>query len=469
MKLLYEAPGLCLLTSLVISILLTAKGFPFWLASVVAGSVMLSLGFCSYDGTDEVLAILILCFLIGLSGSLWLTWRVTHEPKLPDRLTETAIVSFERPWGSKRALILKTAQGNYVAEVTPNLALREGDRIKVKASVLPLEKKTSGFNPYTYWRARGVSGRLVGLQLLKSNKGRTFSLYCWRSILRKWVLLNFPLRVRGYLLALLFGVKDPDLAQVHARWGTSHLLAVSGFHVALVVGIVFRALRRTRWKVQISLFLLFLYLAFTGFAASAMRAGIMVAFILMGKLIGRPMKAIQAVSLAAVCLLLWRPWFVWDVGWKLSVLSALAIGCIDIFPKRFSLLLSSAFLWTITAGIVLVTFKTLPIAGLITNIFAIPIFAILFMAVLLSVPIALLPYGLGATVISFVEKSILAFEYVLNWMTSFVSMSIVDTWHWPFISLAVFFIILARKLELGCLRSVCVTICGLMLYGVLLS
>jgi len=469
MKLFYEAPGLCLLASLVISIPLAAKGFPFWLASLLAGLMMLSLGFCSFDGADEGFGILILCFLIGLSGSLWSTWRVADEPKLPHKLTETAVVVFERPWGNKRALILKTVKGNYLAEATSNLALKEGDRLYIKASVLPLEKKASGFNPYTYWRARGVRGRLVGLQVLKSHRGQYFSIYCWRSLLRKWVLLNFPLRIRGYLLALLFGVKDPDLARAHARWGTSHLLAVSGFHVALVVGIVFQALRRMKWKVQISLFLLFLYLAFTGFTASAMRAGIMVAFVLIGKLIGRPMKAIQAVSLAAVCLLLWRPWFVWDVGWKLSVLSALAIGCVDVFPKRFSLLLSSVFLWTITAGIVLTTFKTLPIAGLITNIFAIPVFALLFSAVLLTVPVSLLPFNLGAIIICIVEKLILMFECILNWITSFVPMSIVDPWHWPFISLAVFFIILAKKLELDHLRSLCATICGLICYSVLLS
>jgi len=63
-------------------------------------------------------------------------------------------------------------------------------------------------------------------------------------------VVELSVKGTGIFTGLLFGVKDPDLAQVHARWGTSHLLAVSGFHVALVVGIVFRALRRTRWKVQ---------------------------------------------------------------------------------------------------------------------------------------------------------------------------------------------------------------------------
>ena len=45
--------------------------------------------------------------------------------------------------------MFKTAKGKYVADVSPSLALREGDSIEIKASILPLENKSTGFNPYT--------------------------------------------------------------------------------------------------------------------------------------------------------------------------------------------------------------------------------------------------------------------------------------------------------------------------------
>ncbi len=469
MKLLYETPCLCLLVSFMVAVLLAGKGFPFLLSSLIAGFIMLALGFCSYDGTPHAFYVLVLCFVVGLLGSSFLAYRVGNELILADRISEKAVVAFERPWGSKRAVVFKTAKGKYVADVSPSLALREGDSVEIKASILPLENKSTGFNPYTYWRSRGVRGRLVGLQTTKSRKAYSFSLYRWRSFLRRWVLLNFPPRVRGYLLTLLFGVKDPDLAQLHSKWGTSHLLAVSGFHVALVVGIVFRALKKAKWKVQISLLLLFFYLAFTGFAASAMRAGLMTAFVLIGKMIGRPIRTLQAVSLAAVCLLLWRPWFVWDVGWKLSVMSALTIGCTGIFSKRISLLTSSALLWMVTAGIVLTIFGSLPVVGLFSNLIAIPVFALLFFVVLLSTPLVILPFGLGTLVVWFAEKALLVFEWLLNFLASFMPMSITEPWHWPIISIAILFVILTKRLNFGFFRSICVSSCGLVVYMILLS
>jgi len=136
---------------------------------------LLALGFCSYDGTPHAFYVLVLCFVVGLLGSSFLAYRVGNELDLADRISEKAVVAFERPWGSKRAVVFKTAKGKYVADVSPSLALREGDSVEIKASILPLENKSTGFNPYTYWRSRGVRGRLVGLQTTKSRKAYSFS------------------------------------------------------------------------------------------------------------------------------------------------------------------------------------------------------------------------------------------------------------------------------------------------------
>lgn len=469
MKLFREAPCLSLLLSLVISILLTGKGFPFWLSGIVSGFIFLGLGFCAYDGTPNSSYIFILCFVVSMFGSLWSSYRVETDLFLSGRLAEKAVVAFERPWGGKRAVVFKTPKGKFVGFTSPSLALKEGDSVGIKASVLPIERRNIGFNPYTYWRSRGVVGRLVGLQVKKSRKSSPLSVFRWRSSLKEWILLNYPPRIRGYLLAMLLGVRDPELVKLHSSWGTSHLLAVSGFHVALLVGVIFSTLRGSRLKVQISILFLFVYLVFTGFAASATRAGLMVTFALIGKLIGRPIKLLQAVSLAAISLILWRPWFVWDIGWKLSVMSALTIGCMDIFPKKFLPFILSSLLWVVNAGCVLATFGTLPLAGLVINPIAIPTFGILFLTVILFAPFAFLPFEMGRPFLFLTEGVLVAVERVLNLISSLMPATFTEVWPWPFISLGIFFIILAKRLNFNNFRNFCLSCCGLFVYILLLS
>jgi len=429
----------------------------------------LGFGFCAYDEAPNSSIILILCFVVSMFGSLWSSYRVEADLSLSDRFAGKAVVAFERPWGGKRAVVFKTPKGKFVGFTSPSLAIKEGDSVGIKASILPIERSNVGFNPYAYWRSRGVVGRLVGLQVKKSRKNSPLSVYRWRSWLKEWILLNYPPRMRGYLLAMLLGVRDPELVKLHSSWGTSHLLAVSGFHVALLVGVIFSALRGFRLKVQISILFLFVYLTFTGFAASATRAGLMVTFALIGKLIGRPIKLLQAVSLAAISLILWRPWFVWDVGWKLSVMSALTIGCMDIIPKKSLPFLLSSLLWLITAGCVLTAFGTLPLAGLVINPIAIPMFGILFLIVILFAPFALLPLEMGRPFLLLTEGVLVAVERALNWISSLMPATLTEVWLWPFISLGIFFIILAKRLSFNNFGNICLPSCGLLIYMLLLS
>jgi competence protein ComEC len=95
-------------------------------------------------------------------------------------------------------------------------------------------------------------------------------------------------------------------------------------------------------------------------------------------LAGRPSSGINSVSVAGGLLLLINPWVFWDVGWRLSVISALilcSIGQRGSSPLRG--LAASLAVWMGTAGEAAAAFEAIPVSGLILNLFALPAFSFL--------------------------------------------------------------------------------------------
>ena len=114
-----------------------------------------------------------------------------------------------------------------------------------------------------------------------------------------------------------------------ARTGTSHLIAVSGSHLALVaglVGVVGQALgaRRVPRAAAVAV-LMGAYVLFTGCAASAMRSFVMVACSLLAGLGGRRSHGLSGLALSAVGLCALDPGIAFDLGFQLSAASVLFI------------------------------------------------------------------------------------------------------------------------------------------------
>lgn len=133
--------------------------------------------------------------------------------------------------------------------------------------------------------------------------------------------------------------------------------------------------------------LLWGYVIMAGGAASALRAALMIQVMLLGSFLGRGANPLNSVAVAATLLLLWRPWWFWDVGWRLSVLAALTLASLNRFSGWWRAFLASPLVWTVTAGQAAWTFNSVPVAGLIVNLAALPLFAVLLpLAAVASVP-----------------------------------------------------------------------------------
>lgn len=138
---------------------------------------------------------------------------------------------------------------------------------------------------------------------------------------------------RAFLLSLLLG-EDPsgerEVAAMFARAGLSHVLAISGVHVAVVVAVGLFLLRVVREPGRIEPLIVALlvlgYLVLVPAEAPVVRSGILAIVLTLARFAGRRYDALPLLLWASAALAVWRPLDVWSLGYQLSVgLSALLV------------------------------------------------------------------------------------------------------------------------------------------------
>jgi competence protein ComEC len=136
------------------------------------------------------------------------------------------------------------------------------------------------------------------------------------------------------------GATDKDLNDIFARTGLSHIVSISGSHIAvLVVILVYFFLAIGFWR-QHLLFLvsvfLFFYIIMIGAPAAAVRSLIMGVMILWGIHLGRIGNLQTALLFAAFAMLLFNPLLLrYDIGFQLSFLAVFAIVFLHPYFIRF--------------------------------------------------------------------------------------------------------------------------------------
>lgn len=114
--------------------------------------------------------------------------------------------------------------------------------------------------------------------------------------------------------------------------GVTHVLSVSGFHVAVVCGFVsflLQGLPKTKvwsWvRYVLSMVLLWVYVCITGMSPPAVRSGVMLSIYLTGRVIRRDSDGYNTWAASAFCMLVYNPFYLFDIGFQLSYLAVLSI------------------------------------------------------------------------------------------------------------------------------------------------
>ena len=130
--------------------------------------------------------------------------------------------------------------------------------------------------------------------------------------------------VRALILGDRSGLSEKD-ADALSESGLAHVAAVSGLHVSTLVGFVLLVTRRRRRLSLLALPVIVAFVLLAGAPSSAVRAGVMQAFLLLAAALGRDEDSLWALQIALAGLLLVNPASISDVGLQLSFASALGL------------------------------------------------------------------------------------------------------------------------------------------------
>jgi competence protein ComEC len=135
----------------------------------------------------------------------------------------------------------------------------------------------------------------------------------------------YPEQEAGYMKGLVAGIQnDVDPAQYDdfSRLGLTHVMAISGLHVGVVVLLILRIgawMRLARERcLDLAIASMPVYMLLTGASPSAVRACVMGMIALFLTRTGRLKNGLHLLAAAAVLMTAWNPLVVEDVGFQLS-------------------------------------------------------------------------------------------------------------------------------------------------------
>ena len=189
----------------------------------------------------------------------------------------------------------------------------------------------------------------------------------------------------GLVAGLTIGEREmvsENLAEQMRDLSLTHLVAVSGANLAIVMGAVyflaaaFSLARNIRYLMALAVLLF--YILLVGPESSVIRAATMALFVMLGLWLGRGSGSIYALSCAVLLLLLIDPGLATDVGFGLSAFATaglvmIAPALFRRFSKRLGVFLAAGLAATISAQIytlpiILFLQPSLPVYSVLANL-----------------------------------------------------------------------------------------------------
>lgn len=148
----------------------------------------------------------------------------------------------------------------------------------------------------------------------------------------------FPTDTRSFMRSLMLGDKtelyqDESLHLAMSRAGFMHTVAVSGMHIAFLVGLLQLLMGANRRSSLICIVLVWLFVLTTGSTHSAVRAGIMQTILLLAPILRRENDPPTSLSFSLAVILLFNPYAAASVGLQLSFGAMAGIMC---FSQRIN-------------------------------------------------------------------------------------------------------------------------------------
>lgn len=162
------------------------------------------------------------------------------------------------------------------------------------------------------------------------------SLWAGFSNFRETIITNFELsniskKELNVLIALILGQQQdisPEILKDYQYAGAVHVLSVSGLHVGFIllfINVILKPIGNSRkgslLKLCIILLSLWGFAVLTGLSASIVRSATMFSFLAIGTHLRRTVNIYHTLLVSMLLILLFKPSFLFDVGFQLSYLA----------------------------------------------------------------------------------------------------------------------------------------------------
>ena len=390
-------------------------------------------------------------------------WVERAEPKGKNRIRAMIRVSGIAPW-PQAALPerLRITFSRAAADLSAGQAV--AFRAKLFKPRRPAAPGGFDFARRNWFRGIGGSGFAIGsIETPDLQAAKPFDIAAFEALgrVRKAIADEITRQLSGdagaFVVAILTGQRGaiPEtVTEDLRRSGLGHLLAISGLHMALVAGTLFWLIRSVlalsaraaltwpikKWAAGIALAGGAFYLALSGASVSTQRAFIMVAIMFAAVILDRPAITMRNVALAALVMVVFRPESVVDVSFQMSFLAV--VGLVALFEfredlrsgdtrsagwsgpvgragSRVALYVLGVALTTIIASLATgplaaYHFHRMAVFGVVANLVAVPLMAMVIMPFALLAVIAM-PFGLAGPFLQVVDVGVRGVLDVAGW------------------------------------------------------
>ncbi len=223
----------------------------------------------------------------------------------------------------------KQLVGKIIVSVPAIPTIQAGARVQITCEITEL----TAISQRRQW-SQGIHARCATLDVRNIGSVRS-----WRATLGRWqekmltyVRQNYNEPQASLLNGILIGNTDgmpQRLNQAFQATGTTHIVALSGFNVTIIMALVVSWLIKIvgrRWAWIPALGLLIAFVVMSGASASVVRAAVMAVIVQAGLFIGRPVNVGRLLSYTLLLMAWANPLVVFhDLGCQLSFLATVGL------------------------------------------------------------------------------------------------------------------------------------------------
>jgi ComEC/Rec2-like protein len=266
-----------------------------------------------------------------------------------------------------------------------------GGKVFANGNIEELKEKTNfySFDYKKYNENRGVF-KQVKLNQIKNIKSEDSIVDKIKSIRAKMSLKisnEITFDKSGYFEALILGDKNylqREDVNAFKKLGISHLLAISGLHLGLLISIIYYILQKLNFTSNlidnIIIIILPCYMGISGFSPSVIRAGLMIIVYLI--LRRKNIANIDSLLITFLIMTIINPLYIFDIGFELSFFITFSLLMSTEYIKKSKNKLQSSLKISVISflasmPILISNFYTVPYISVLSNIILVPIFSII--------------------------------------------------------------------------------------------